>query len=46
MIDTGGLDDRGTVSLEIQKQVTQAVTAADVILFVVDARAGLTALDR
>ncbi len=45
VIDTGGLDDRGEVSVHIQEQVEQSLRAADVILFLVDARAGLTALD-
>ena len=45
VIDTGGLDDRGDVSVHIQEQVEQSLSAADVILFLIDARSGLTALD-
>ena len=45
VIDTGGLDDRGEVSVHIQEQVEQSLRAADVVFFLIDARAGLTALD-
>lgn len=45
VIDTGGLDDRGAISLEIQSQVKYAVASADIILFVIDAKVGMTALD-
>eukprot|EP00607_Mallomonas_marina_P006562 CAMPEP_0182432200 /NCGR_PEP_ID=MMETSP1167-20130531/54804_1 /TAXON_ID=2988 /ORGANISM="Mallomonas Sp, Strain CCMP3275" /LENGTH=114 /DNA_ID=CAMNT_0024619425 /DNA_START=158 /DNA_END=499 /DNA_ORIENTATION=+ len=45
VVDTGGLDDEGVVSGEIVEQVEMAVAAADVVLFLVDARAGLTPLD-
>jgi len=46
VVDTGGLDDRGTVSLHIQQQVEKALVEADVVLFMLDARAGITALDQ
>lgn len=45
VLDTGGLDDRGAVSEQIQKQVKQAVEASDVVIFMLDAKAGITALD-
>lgn len=45
VIDTGGLDDRGAVSQSIQQQVEQAILSADVILFLLDARAGVSSLD-
>lgn len=44
--DTGGLDDRGDVSNEIKKQVGISIRKADLILFMTDARAGLTPIDR
>ena len=46
VVDTGGLDDRGEVSTHIQQQVARAVSDADVVLFMVDSRSGITALDR
>ncbi|KAJ1421277.1 GTP-binding protein, partial [Ochromonadaceae sp. CCMP2298] len=45
LIDTGGLDDRGAVSLSIQAQVEAAFATTDVVLFMLDARQGVTALD-
>jgi hypothetical protein len=45
LIDTGGLDDRGAVSLSIQAQVEAAFATTDVVLFILDARQGVTALD-
>ncbi len=45
IIDTGGLDDRGVVSQQIQQQVIASLSSADVILFMLDAKVGLTALD-
>lgn len=45
VIDTGGLDDRGSVSKNIQDQVEHSVRDTDIILFMLDARAGITALD-
>ena len=47
-IDTAGLDDAapGTLAGRMRAQTEAAVRSADVSLFVVDARAGLTPLDR
>jgi len=45
VVDTGGLDDRGAVSVHIQAQVTEAIKGADLILFMLDAKAGVTTLD-
>lgn len=45
VIDTGGLDDRGAVSSQVQKQVDLAMNESDVVLFMLDSRAGVTALD-
>ena len=48
VIDTAGLDEAEPESLEarMQAQTERAVEAADVALLLVDARAGLTPLDR
>eukprot|EP00605_Chrysophyceae_sp_TOSAG23-4_P000222 GSChrysophyteH1.ASY1.ANO1.259.1 assembled CDS len=46
IVDTGGLDDRGEVTTHIKQQVRWAVRDADVILFMLDSRTGVTALDR
>ncbi|NLJ76613.1 MAG: ribosome biogenesis GTPase Der [Peptococcaceae bacterium] len=47
LVDTGGLDfqESGTIIDGIHRQVEQAITESDVILFVVDARAGLNPND-
>jgi GTP-binding protein len=45
LIDTGGLDDRGAVSQNIQEQVAKAFQSSDVVLFMLDGKAGVTALD-
>jgi GTP-binding protein len=47
-IDTAGLEDaeRESLSARMQAQTAAAVTQADAVLFVVDARAGVTAVDR
>mgnify|MGYP003599081634 FL=1 len=47
VIDTGGFepDATGGISREMARQAQQAVAEADVIVFVVDARAGLSAQD-
>ncbi|MCX6284802.1 MAG: ribosome biogenesis GTPase Der [Bacteroidetes bacterium] len=47
VIDTGGyVDDSGDIfESEIKKQVTLAIDEADIILFVVDAREGVTIMD-
>ncbi|MDB5408409.1 MAG: ribosome biosis GTPase Der [Rhodospirillales bacterium] len=48
VIDTAGLDDVQDDSLEarMRQQTEQAVADADVVLFVIDARAGITPLDK
>lgn len=48
LIDTGGLDphDDDIFMKNIKKQVDVAIDTADVILFVVDGRTGLTNMDR
>lgn len=45
IIDTGGLDDRGSVTIDIQRQIIHAVNTADVILFMLDAREGVNTVD-
>ena len=47
IIDTAGLDEgeMGALGARMQAQTETAVAGADVVLFVVDARAGLTPLD-
>ncbi len=47
-IDTAGLEDaeRESLSARMQAQTAEAVTQADAVLFVVDARAGVTPSDR
>ncbi len=47
LIDTGGLDleDESTIMNNIKRQANLAIDMADVILFVVDGRAGMTAPD-
>lgn len=47
VIDTAGLEDAGPESLEgrMREQTDLAIKAADVVLFVVDARAGVTPAD-
>jgi GTP-binding protein len=46
-IDTAGLEDvrDGSLEARMREQTEQAIAAADVALLVIDARAGLTALD-
>jgi GTP-binding protein len=48
VIDTAGLDDADTESLggRMRRQTEMAITGADVCLFMIDARAGITPLDR
>ena len=48
VIDTAGLDeaDEGSLGARMQEQTTRALADADVALFVVDARDGITPLDR
>jgi len=47
-IDTGGFEPRASEGLpvEMARQAEQAIAEADAVIFVVDARAGLTAADR
>lgn len=48
VIDTGGieLEDQNTIKAQMRYQAQVAIEEADVILFVVDVRAGLTNMDR
>ena len=48
VIDTGGIGivDRDDLGAEVEAQVLAAVASADLVLFVVDVRDGLTPLDR
>ena len=48
VIDTGGIGivDRDDLSPHVEEQVRAALVAADVVLFLVDARTGITPLDR
>ena len=48
IVDTAGLEDADAASLEgrMRSQTEEAIAAADVALFVVDARAGITPLDK
>lgn len=48
LIDTAGLDDakKGTLEARMSSQSEVAAKSADAILFVIDARAGLTPVDR
>ncbi len=48
LVDTGGIgiDDPDKLTDHIQRQIDIAIDSAAVILFVVDTRAGVTALDR
>jgi GTP-binding protein len=45
VIDTGGLDETGEMNQNIRKQVEKAVFQSDIILFLVDGRAGVTPVD-
>ncbi|MBD8892751.1 ribosome biogenesis GTPase Der [Roseibium litorale] len=47
IIDTAGLEDADSASLEgrMRKQTEEAISEADAVLFVIDARAGVTPLD-
>jgi GTP-binding protein len=47
LIDTAGLEEarQGSVADRMRKQTEQAIAAADLVLFVIDARAGVTAAD-
>lgn len=48
VIDTAGLDEgpRGSLTARMQEQTEAAISAADALMFVFDARAGLTPTDR
>jgi GTP-binding protein len=48
VFDTAGLDDapKGSLEARMSEQSEQAIAACDVILFVIDARAGVTPVDR
>lgn len=48
VLDTAGLDEAAaeTLTARMQKQTEQALAQADAVLFLVDARAGVTPLDR
>ena len=48
VIDTAGLDEgaKGSLTARMQEQTETAIELADALMFVVDARAGLTPTDR
>ena len=48
VVDTAGLDEgaKGTLTSRMQEQTQRAIGLADALMFVVDARAGLTPSDR
>jgi GTP-binding protein len=48
IIDTAGLDEgaRGSLTARMREQTEMAIGAADAVMFVIDARAGLTPADR
>ncbi len=48
MVDTGGIgfDDPDNLTPKIEEQIAVAIESADIVLFVVDTRAGLTPLDQ
>src|SRR3954465_12772634 len=48
IIDTAGLDEgaKGSLTARMQQQTEAAIAAADALMFVIDARAGLTPNDR
>src|SRR5215472_749398 len=48
IIDTAGLDEgaKGSLTARMQEQTETAIRSADALMFVVDARAGLTPTDR
>lgn len=47
LVDTGGItdDDRTGIDVQIRRQVEQAITEADLLLLVVDSKAGLHPMD-
>ncbi len=48
LVDTGGfgIEELDSLSEHIEKQISYAIEQADVILFIVDAQAGITAIDK
>lgn len=48
LFDTGGIgiDDMARLSAQIEEQISRAIQEADVLLFVVDAQAGVAPLDK
>lgn len=48
LVDTAGLEEaeRGSIADRMRKQSEQAIAEADLVLFVIDARAGVTAADK
>src|SRR5437763_1611947 len=48
IIDTAGLDEgaKGSLTARMQEQTEAAISLADALMFVIDARAGLTPNDR
>jgi GTPase len=48
LVDTAGLEEaqRGSIAERMRKQSEQAIATADLVLFVIDARAGVTAADK
>jgi len=48
LIDTAGLEEavRGSIPARMREQSEQAIAAADLVLFVIDARSGVTASDK
>jgi GTP-binding protein len=48
LVDTGGItdDSRGVMEQEIRRQVDEAISEADLLLLVVDAKAGLHPIDQ
>jgi GTP-binding protein len=45
LIDTGGLDDRGIVSIDIQDQIERSLIRSDIVLFMVDGKNGINTVD-
>lgn len=47
LVDTGGMgiDDTDNLTKEVEQQITTGIDESDVVLFVVDTKAGLTPLD-
>lgn len=44
-MDTGGYDDRGSVQVHVQHQVSRALRDANVVVFMLDGKEGVTASD-